>query len=726
MRYSNLLIPSLLVTTALSGTTQGFAQSVEENTSIDSATILERIVIGAGVAKIAIDVPQSVTVVDQEDIDKAQASTIADIARDTPGLNVSGSDRVLGQAFNIRGVGSPENAGDQGRIIVNVDGVDKFYQQYRTGSFFSDPELYKSVEVLRGPASSTLYGSGALGGVINFTTKDASDFLEEGKNSFLKTKVTYSSNDDGLLGSIIYAQQLAEGTDFLLTGNYRSTGDYSTGNGTEILGSEFDTWSGLAKITRQMEDGGLFKVSYQHFVSDADDQEYDRTQSAGAFSFGTIDRRVVDQTGIISYENPFEDNDWLDVKISASYSNSTSQQRDASGIPAFGFGCPQSVLFCDADYGYETFQFNAENTFNSRGDTWENFLTIGYQFANETRTAVDLTGTFSSIGFHPEGEDQSHGFYLQNEIVFNEKLTLIPGIRVDYRTLSDPMNITGAGDSSDTAVSPKIAAHYKFNDNIAVFGSFAHTERFPTIDEVFSTTSNGAVFQPSTGLEKETSDNWEVGFALSGESLLEEGDSFQLKTTYFNNSVEGLIERNPATPASFGGPPNVFPFDPGFVNRDEAEFQGIEIEAAYNADLWYASAAYTWTEGEDPTTGADLTTVAPPELAFTLGGYIPEHDLEIGWRSRFVADPAESCRVSATPVATTGAGACVGGSALRFSESFDVHDFYLTWKPEEGNFKGWEARFGVDNIFDTEYKEFLFNDAAKGRNFKLTLARSFD
>jgi hemoglobin/transferrin/lactoferrin receptor protein len=53
------------------------------------------------------------------------------------------------------------------------------YESYRMGGFMSDMELYKRVEVLRGPAAGTLYGSGVLGGVINFTTKDASDFLED-------------------------------------------------------------------------------------------------------------------------------------------------------------------------------------------------------------------------------------------------------------------------------------------------------------------------------------------------------------------------------------------------------------------------------------------------------------------------------------------------------------------------------------------------------------------
>ncbi|MEO0328267.1 MAG: TonB-dependent receptor plug domain-containing protein, partial [Pseudomonadota bacterium] len=171
MNQFNFLRTFLISTTALVAT-NAYAQSPN-----DRVTILERIVVGAGNEKVAIDTPQSVTVVDQEGIDLLQPSAIGDIARDIPGLNVSGSDRALGQTFNIRGIGSPESAGDQGRIIVNVDGVDKFYQQYRTGSFFSEPELYKKVEVLRGPASSTLYGPGALGGIINFETKDASDFL---------------------------------------------------------------------------------------------------------------------------------------------------------------------------------------------------------------------------------------------------------------------------------------------------------------------------------------------------------------------------------------------------------------------------------------------------------------------------------------------------------------------------------------------------------------------
>lgn len=174
----------------VAGTHPGGAQETTEAERQGRGTLLQRLVVGAGAEKVAIDTPQSVTVIEQEDIDQEQATTAGDVLKRIPGVNTSGSDRVFGQTFNIRGIGAPEAANEEGRIIVNVDGASKFYEQYRMGGFFSDPELYKKVEVLRGPASSTLYGSGALGGVINFVTKDAGDFIADGQTGALRLKAT--------------------------------------------------------------------------------------------------------------------------------------------------------------------------------------------------------------------------------------------------------------------------------------------------------------------------------------------------------------------------------------------------------------------------------------------------------------------------------------------------------------------------------------------------------
>lgn len=638
---------------------------------------------------------------------------VGDAIKRIPGVNTSGSDRAFGQTFNIRGIGAPEAAGEEGRIIVNVDGANKYYEQYRMGGFFSDPELYKKIEVLRGPASSTLYGSGALGGVVNFVTKDAEDFLVDGRTGVIKLKGSYNSNRNGYLGSIIYAQRVNEYVDILASGNYRTSDNYVTGNGTQINSSDFEAWSGLAKVT--VSDGyeGKLRLSYQHWDSDANDQGYG--QAGTASYLGTVDRHVIDRTAVISYENPFSDNRWLDLKVSASFSDTTNEQTDAS----YGAYCSVSgyEMFCDTDFGYRTWQFKAQNTIDYIGSGFENYLTFGYQFALQERSAeIKQSASVSAFGFHPEGTDTKHGFYIQDELVVDERFTLIPGVRWEWRTLSPGGSNTSAVEVDDYALSPKIAAHYRFNDNFAIFGSFAHTERFPTLDEVYSTTGNGTVFLPSYDLKKEESDNIEVGFAISAYDLREPGDSFQLKTTAFQNVIENLIDNNPAISAATN--PNPYP---GYINIDNAEIYGVEVEMAYDSQYWFASAGYSYSVGRNTDTGLHLTSVAPHELALTLGGRLPDQGLEFGWKSRFVSDPQDDCRRSSSSVVCTGDSS---SGSTRYAEAFDVHDVFVTWLPRYGEFKGWEARFGVENVFDTQYKEFLHNDAARGRTFKFSLAKA--
>jgi hemoglobin/transferrin/lactoferrin receptor protein len=669
-------------------------------------TLLQRLVVGAGAPKVAIDTPQAVTVIEQEDIDQRQPATVGEILRDVPGVSMTGADRLLGESFNIRGVGAPENTGDGGRIIVNVDGVAKFYEQYRLGSFFSDPELYKRVEVLRGPASSTLYGSGALGGVINFETKDASDFIADGQTGALRVKGSYNSNGNGYLGSTVLAQRLGENAEFLLTGNYRQADPYKTGNDTVVVGSNFRAWSGLAKGTFKVGDEGKLRVSYQQWDSNLDDQQLSQTSTA-AF-FGTIDRHVIDRTAIVSYENPFSDSDMLDLKLAASYSNTTNTQRNGSLRASCSPG--SFAVVCDSDYGYETWQFNASNAMEWEGEAWRNILTVGSQSSYQTRSADAFlnTGVPFPVAFHPEGTDLKSGIFGQNEFIWNERLTIIPGMRVDWHRLSPESTLAGAEDMDDTALSPKLAGHFKLNDTVSVFGSLAHTERFPTVDEVFSTSSSSSSFSPNLGLKKERSNNVEAGFALSGADMFQAGDSGQVKVTGFYNDVKDLIALNPALKPGVNTVP-------GFININAAELYGFEVESAYDADYVFANAAYAYLVGRDKTTNAFLTTIAPHELSLTLGGKLPDHDIKFGWRARVVANPQDRARRSTTPI----------GTSTRYAKAFDVHDAFFTWTPSEGQFLGWQADLGVENIFDRQYKEFLMNDDAKGRTFKISLAKQF-
>lgn len=688
-RRATLLLGSVALTLSM-GTHGSLAQDADEQTQETAVneedkqgrvTRLDRLVVGAGVEKVAIDTPQAVTVVDQADIDNLQATVITDVVENVPGVNATGGTGAFGQNFNIRGIGASESGGEEGRIIFNVDGVNKFFEQYRMGGFFSDPELYKQVEVLRGPASSTLYGSGALGGVINFTTKDASDFLGDEYNTVLRLKGAYETNAEAYFGSTVIAHRFNDNAEFLLVGDYRTSGDYTSGNGTEVTGTGADQPSGLAKGTftfgENMEQE--LRISYQQYVAHAEPARYDQL-NGGATRFPILDERTLtDKTAIIAYSNEALDNPWLDLNIQASYSDTLNEQ-----VCVTDLSCRP---YADADYGYETYQFNIDNTFEHMGENYENYLTVGNQLAHQKRTR---DGDESET--HAEGTDLQNGFFVQNEFIWNERLTVIAGSRFDYQTLSAQDNpiTAGAEDKNNFGFSPKIAALYKITDDLSVFGSVVHTERLPTLDEVYQPT--GAGFH--LDLEPEKSNNFEAGFAVSGYDLLSDGDSFQFKTTGFYNDIRDYIE-------DFGR----FA-DPRYRNVGHVVIYGAEIEAAYHSDWFYSNAGYAYNRGLNKSMGGYLNTVAPHEFFITVGKSLPEHGIDFGWTSRFVA--AQNETVTRDP-----------------SAAFDVHDVYFNWIPVEGPLVGWEGRFRVDNIFNEQYKEYLQGYDAEGRTFKFTLVKQF-
>jgi hemoglobin/transferrin/lactoferrin receptor protein len=525
----------------------------------------------------------------------------------------------------------------------------------------------------------------------------------------LKLKTTLDSNGKGVLGSGTLAQRMGENAEFLLMGNWRQADVYQSGNGANVIGTNFRAWSGLAKGTFNVGEEGRLRLSYQRWDSDLDDQQLSQTSTATFF--GLVDRHVVDQTAIASYENPFSDNDMLDLKVALSYSDTSNKQRDADLRPACSPG--SFAVVCDSDYAYKTLQFSAQNTMEWRGTNWENFLTYGTQIGHQTRKAqVFLNdGSPFDLGFHPEGTDLKAGGFIQNEFIWDERLTLIPGVRFDWHDLTPDDALAGNRGFTDTAFSPKLAAHYKFNDTVAVFGSIAHTERFPTIDEVFSTSGSAFTFLPSLDLKKELSTNYEAGFALSGFDMLQDGDAGQVKVTGFYNDVTDLIALN----SRLAPGANTIP---GYVNISSAEIYGFEVETAYDSDYVFANAAYTFTVGKNTSAGATaatkyLTSVAPHELKLTVGGKVPQQDLRLGWNARFVAGPQDPLRDTDVPPP----------SSTRYATAFDVHDIFVSWTPKEGAARGWEVHAGIDNVFNRQYKEFLMNDPAKGRTFKLSLSK---
>lgn len=646
---------------------------------------LSRIIVTAGAEKIAIATPQAVATLDQEDIDSKQATTIADVIEDIPGVSVVGGVSALGQSFNIRGIGSAL-AGDESKIIVQVDGVNKFHEQYRVGSFFSEPELYKRVDVLRGPASSTLYGTGALAGVMTFATKDARDLLDGANRLAVRVKAGYEDNSDSALYSGIVAVQPFERLDVLAAYNKRAGDDYENGSGELVLPSRSSSESMLVKSRVYLGEGTDHSIwaSYQNWLSDSF-QMYDQQVGVTA---AMVRRKVDDTTAVFGYDNSFEGNDWLDVKAQVSYSDTFVDQSDNQFSP--------TVIGLASEYSYATTQARLQNmaTF-SFSDASQLFVTTGAQASRQLRrnprTLANGTLVYGS-GTHPEGNTETLGIFLQGELLWNDKLTLIAGVRFDDQHLDPGNGVPTATEVDNDAFSPKLAVLYNFTPHFGLFGSFARTERLPTLDETFSRSgARGANF----ALVPEESDNTELGATFTFAGLAADRDSLNIKLTGFRNDVINLITT--ATAGSYYS-----------INIGEASYEGLELEAEYAMPAFYVRLGAARMEGTDETTGLPLNTIPADELTLTTAYLWRNAGMSLGYRGEFASGQDE-----------------VSGAFAVATPGYSVHSVFATWKPQRGVLDGMDVRFGVDNITDKTFRRHLSSLDAEGRAVKLTIGHTF-
>lgn len=646
------------------------------------STEVDPIVINAGQSKVASDVPQSVTVVNQEKLDETQAATIGDILDTVPGVSGVGSSSPLGQSFNIRGVGAGLDAAESS-IITLVDGEELYYESYRQGSLFVEPELLKRVEVLRGPGSSTLYGSGAMGGVILMETKDASDFLKDGDTFAVRQKLTFESNEDKFQSTTIMAFAPNNKFDALFAVSYSDIGESQDGDGNTLIrtNAQIGNFLGKANYT---EGAHTIGFSYQHLYADGENQDFNQLDGPqvgrfpGFAGWGVGDITTESQVAKLEYNFAPEDNPFWDLTATLSYTNSSKevQQGTVAAEPISA-----SLL---GERSYELWKLKVENVANLSNDAFEHYLTFGVATSRKDRSANPSSTS------HAEAITESYEIYAQSELTFNDRLTVTAGLRMDHQKIAPKSTFAASSATvSETAVEPQLAAIYRLNDNWNVFGSVARVNRLPTDDEIFDAFSGGL---PNLNLRSEKGMNYEVGVSYTGQSLFRADDAVDFKVTAFYNDIKDKIIRT-------GGGAGVI----GFDNIDSAIIKGLEAEGRYISGRFSASAGITLIDGEGPN-GAKLDTIANNSIKLGLGYQIlPE--LKIGVNSVFAADRTQS-----------------RGNF----DAYNVHNIYATYRPDHGPLDGLEVRFGVDNLLDETYQPATYlSQAAKGRNVKLSLAKTF-
>ena len=202
-------------------------------------------------------VVQSISVIDSEQIELEQPANFGDLVENLPNVDISGGPRSQAERITIRGL-------EDDRILFTLDGArQNFVLGAHKGRFFVDPDLLKRVEVVRGP-NSAVWGSGAIGGVVALTSKDASDFLRDGETLGARVKAGYQDNDQWSAGGTVFGMT-KQGThlDYLLSINTRQSNDIDDGEKT-VAYTASDAVSGLGKLKWLGEQQSL-GASIQYF-----------------------------------------------------------------------------------------------------------------------------------------------------------------------------------------------------------------------------------------------------------------------------------------------------------------------------------------------------------------------------------------------------------------------------------------------------------------------------
>ena len=477
-----------------------------------------------------------------------QPDGVADVLDLVPSVNTQTTPNDPGAAVSIRGLQ------DFGRVNVMVDGARQNFQKSghgANGTFYFDTEMLKAVDVTRGP-SATVYGSGAIGGVVNFTTLDADDVLDDDETVALRLKMTVETNAPSFLAHGEAAARLSDSVDVVGAATWRDAGDYKAGGG-ETINSAQDLISGLAKARFRPSDAHDVTLSALHYDSRSTTR-WSRPRPARRSPTPSLSATASRPTPISPTSRP----------RSTTPPPSSPMTTRSGGSESYEIGTVGLDLF---------------NTSRFETGAVSHALTYGVDAFHDRVDTSDPNG--SSDDLTPSGERVVYGAFIQDRAAFTEWLELIGALRFDGYRLS------GSGIVNEgSRLSPKLTVGITPFDPVTFYATYAEGYRAPSITETLidgfhpPPVSTGR-FIPNPDLKPEVAHSLEGGVNIHKDGLFRADDQLRIKLGVFRNQVDDYIEQQ------F----EMFPIPGGYQyqNVANATLEGVELEAGYDAGFAFAS-----------------------------------------------------------------------------------------------------------------------------------------
>ena len=652
----------LAVGMPITAVAQEVAATAKEEAKADP-NFIGTLTLGESKREVKTNTATPVTVIEKEEIDDRQAGTVAELIDSVPGVSLVNGSTPTGSGINIRGFGANGTYGTDQKVAILIDSASVGSEElYRIGTqLYTDPFLYKNVEVIRGTVGSFEYGSGIVGGVVKLDTIDPSD-LTGGELGFaLRQTLGGATNQNGFNSSTTFAWKASENLEFLGNYSWREQGDQVDGDGNTIGNSAFELPSFLLKA-KYTAGAHSFTASYTDSETSDKDVPYDSFGTTGG-SFGNVDRDTKSTTATLAYNfNPLE-NDLLNLDVILSYAN---QEIDQECIVGSGpFGCFATV---DADHQYETTKLTAKNTAFFETGVVGHEVKVGAELIKKERLTANSA---------PGGVDDRIAFFLIDEMDFGNGWSFTPAVRYESSEL-DPEASLGLTETYDAdGIMGGASLRYEFANGFALFGSYAHTESLPILDDLQD---------PVKRLQSEKADTYEFGGSYDRVGIFTEQDILAIKVNVYQTELTDVT--------SYSG-------------VSEVELTGLEIEGSYaRRDGYYVDLNANIVDAEQVSTSgvsSDWSNFPANTLRATVGKrFSPLLDLS----SEVVLADEAVRNGSETP-------------------GYVVANLRATVTPQEGVLKDMSFRFSVENLMDHLYTPYLSTRYAPGRNLKFTVSKAF-
>lgn len=471
-----------LLLTALILITMNAVVMAETKADSTAAAMSEPLIITGSKVKVSrANVPLTVSVISREEIEQSGESAILPVLsrripgvfvteRGVTGFGVGGS--AAGQ-ISIRGVGGSPNT----QNLILIDGHPQFM-----GIFGHPlPDAYVSsdleqVEVIRGPAS-ILYGTGAMGGVINFITKKQTiDGLRFNGQMSYGSHHTHKYN--GSIGYRHHRFNLLASLNRDETDGHRDNSDFEVTNGYVKAGVDLNRFFTLTV------DGNLTDFYTQDpgpasapYIATGDEHWVDIQRGKVALS---LDNEMADFSGAAKFFYNFGEHDIYDGFHSTDYN--------------------MGLLF------YQTLNKYAGNT-----------MTLGIDVKNYGGKAENIFAMNGQGLVLADTSATETGVYGLVQQMIRSKLMLTAGLRVETHREYDP------------EIVPQLGCAFHPRPGTTVKGSVAKGFRSPTIRELYMWNSQNADLEPERMWNYELSFMQEItphlrieltGFIAEGDNLI--------------------------------------------------------------------------------------------------------------------------------------------------------------------------------------------------------------